>query len=214
MTPTELEEYVRSRYNAVGDTFFSQEEIFNYFWQAQMELAREALCIKRTYTTTSVQGQRVYDFPTSTISIRRVEYDGERIFPNDFSDDDVLTGNSPDEAITGRAENYQQWGYQIYLRPIPDTDGLTIKIYGYDMPSQPTEAGTLDVPLIYHLDLGDYALYCMFGKDKNHQMADYHLGIWNSKKKEVLRAERLRLTGDEYETVKDHEDELVASRFY
>lgn len=214
MTPVQLEDYVRQRYNAVGDSFYSQEEIFNYFFSAQMELAREALCIKGTYTTTSVADQRIYAFPSSTISIRRVEYDGERIFPNDFSDDDALTGNAPDEAITGRAENYQQWGYQLYLRPVPDTTGLTIKIYSYDMPSQPSAVGTLDVPVIYHLDLADYALYCMFGKDKNHQMASYHLNIWNSKKTDVIKTERARLQGDEFDIVKDADDMAVSSRFF
>lgn len=214
MTPTDLETYVRQRYNAVGDSFFPQSEIFNYFFSAEMELARESLCIKRTYTTTSVASQRIYDFPTSTLSIRRVEYDGERIFPNDFSDDDALTGNDPDGAITGRPENYQQWGSQIYLRPIPDTSALTIKIYSYDMPSQPTAGGTLDIPEIYHLDLADYALYCMFGKDKSYQMANYHLNIWNKKKIDVIKTERSLLVGDEFQTVKDIDELVVSSRFF
>ena len=69
MTPVELETYIRQRYNAVGDSFFSQLEIFNSMWQAQMELATESLCIKTTYTTTSVASQRAYDFPTNTISV-------------------------------------------------------------------------------------------------------------------------------------------------
>lgn len=206
MTPTDLETYVRQRYNAVGDTFFSQAEIFNYFYQAQMELAREAYCIKSTRTITSVSGQRVYSFPTTTISIKRVEYDGQRVFPNDFVEDDALTGNNPDETLTGRPEFYQQWGDQIYFRPTPDTSSVAIKVYSFDMPSLPTATGTLDVPSIYHLDLADYSLFCMFAKDKNHQMADYHLAIWNNKKKEVIRSQRSLVVGDAFQVVKDIDD--------
>lgn len=214
MTPTDLETYVRQRYNAVGDSYFSQDEVFNYFFSAEMELARESLCIKNTTTQLSVLSQRIYSFPTYAISIRRVEYDGERIFPNDFSDDDALTGNDPGGTITGRPEYYQQWGRSIYLRPIPDAAGLTIKIYSYDMPTQPTAVGTLDVPTIYHLDLADYALYCMFGKDKNFQLASYHLNIWNKKKIDVIKTERSLLVGDEFETVKDTDNLVVNSRFF
>lgn len=213
MTPANLETYVRQRYNAVGDSFFPQTEIFNHFYAAQTELAMETFCVRNVYTTTSVDGQRVYDFPSKTISIMRVEYDGERIFPNDFVDDDGLTGNSPDETIEGRSQNYQVWGNQLYLRPTPDTSGLTIKIYSYDLPDQPSTTAAFDVPERYHMMLADYALFCMFAKDKNYQMADYHKKIWNTSKETVVKVERQRAAGDSFRVIKDIEDLWDESRF-
>lgn len=206
MTPTALETYTRQRFNAVSDNFFSQEEIFNYFYAAMTELALETFCIRSTYTTTSVASQRAYDFPTNTISLRRVEYDGERIFPNDFLQDDALTGNNPDETITGTPEHYQVWGDQLYLRPVPSTSSLTLKLYTYDLPVVPTSTNTLSVPTRYHLSLADYALYCMFAKNMNHQMADYHYKLWLEHKKRALQTERLRMVGDSYRMVADMED--------
>lgn len=213
MTPTELEEYVRQRYNAVGDSFYTQLEIMNYFWAAQLELSQETQCIRSIYTTTSVTDQRAYDFPTKGFSVARVEYDGERILPNDFIDDDGLTGNNPADAITGRAAHYQVWGSQIFLRPIPSETGLTIKIFSYDIPSQPTAAGTLDVPAYYHLMLADYALKCMFAKENKHQMAGYHGALWQQHKNTVLKLERARMIGDSFRVVKDREDLWDESRF-
>lgn len=212
MTPPDLETYVRQRYNAVGDNFYPQLEIFNFFFAAQMELARETFCIKGTHTQNTVVSQRAYTRDTSIISIRRVEWNGERIYPNDFLDDDGLTGNNPDETITGRVEAYQEWGDTVYLRPIPNAIA-TLKMYSYDMPSVVTAVGTLDVPSIYHLDLADYALYCMFAQDKNYQSADYHLGIWNQKKKDAVKTERAKLSGDEFKIVKDMDD-LAEPRFF
>lgn len=213
MTPDDLETFTRQCYNAVGDSFFSQAEIFNYFWAGQMELAQETFCIKGTYTTTSVTSQRAYDFPSATLSIGRVEYDGQRVYPNDFIDDDGLTGNNPGDTSTGRPQNYQQWDDQIYFRPIPDTDGLTIKLFTYDLPSQPSTSGTLDVPSRYHLMLADYALYRMLSKDKNRALAADYFAQWQAHKKLALQTERLRDSGDSLNTVKDMDILVDDSRF-
>ncbi len=206
MTPSELETYVRQRYSAVGDSFFAQGEIFNYFWAAQMELAQDAFCIRNTYETLSVIGQRVYDYPTNALSLRRVTYNGQRVFPNDFIDDDTLTGNNEDETLTGTPTHYQVWGEQFYLRPSPAVVSDTIKLYTYDLPTQPTTSGTLDVPARYHLMMADYALYCMLSKDNNRVMAADHLNLWTSHKKLVLQTERLRDSGDSFDVVKDMDD--------
>jgi hypothetical protein len=205
MTPTELETYVRQRYNAVGDTFYPQAEIFNFFYQAQMELAMETKCIKNIYTTTSTASQRSYDMPTNCISIARMEYDGKRIFPNDFIDDDALTGNNPNETVTGTPINYQVFGSTFFLRPTP-TDADTIKIYSYDAPNQPSTTVSLSVPVRYHLMLSDFALFCMFAQDKNNTMADYHARRWEKSKELVQETERMRMVDDQYRIVKDHED--------
>jgi len=209
MTPVQLETFIRQRYNAVGDNFFTQAEIFLNIFAAQCELAMESFCIRGTYTTSSVANQRAYDFPSKTISIRRVEYNGKRIFPNDFVDDDDITGNNPGTTSTGTPEYYQTWNNELYLRPIPSsavTDG--IKIYSYDLPDTVTSTGTLDVPERYHLFLADFVLYTMFAKEKNNNMATYHYDIWLKNKEKVIQTERMRDVGDEFKVVKDFEDQF------
>ena len=205
MTPTSLETYVRQRYNAVGDNFFPQAEVLMHFYSAQIELATETMCLRSVYTTTTVAGQRIYSFPSKTISIMRVEYDGERIFPSDFVDDDSYTGNNPDDTGQGKSLYYQQWGDEIYLRPIPN-EATTLKIYSYDIPAEVTPTGTLEIPSRYHMFIADYALYCMFSKDKNLAMANYHYTLWEKHKAKAEEVERIRRTGDAFRTVKDPED--------
>lgn len=206
MTPVDLETYVRDRYNALGDSFFTQPEIFNYFWAGQMELAQEAFCIRKIHTTVSVISQRIYAYPTNALSIRRMTYDGQRVYPNDFIDDDTITGNKEDETLTGVPEHYQIWNDQFFLRPTPSVAGLTINMYTYDLPIQPIVGGTLDIPSRYHLFLADYALYCMLSKDNNRALAADYLNLWISHKKLCLQTERLKDSGDSFDVVRDMND--------
>lgn len=203
MTPVDLETYVRQRYNAIGDTFFPSTEIYNFFYIAQMLMAAKTFCIQTTYTTTSVASQRQYDFPTKSIAILRVEYNGKKIEPNDFDDDDMGTGNNPGTTSTGTPSSYQIWGSDLYLRPIPDTSALTIKIFSFDEPQTVTAVTELDVPSRYHLGLADYALGCMFGQDKNHVMATKHFDIWDQFIIDVKDIEARRRVADKFQVVKD-----------
>lgn len=214
MTPADLETYVRQRYNAIGDTFYPQLEIYNFFWQAQLELAMETYCIKNVYTALSVADQRAYDIPTNAIVIERVEYDGKRIFQNDLTDDDCYTANNPGTTTSGTPINYQRFGSTLYLRPIPSTDALTIKVFSSDQPTQPSSSGLLDVPSTYHLMLADYALYCMFSQDQNAGMADRHYQIWVSNKSKVQELETLKNSGDEFKVVKSIDDMSQDLRFW
>lgn len=213
MTPVDLETYTRQRYNAVGDFFFPEPEMFNFFYKAQCELASEFRCIRRIYTTQSVSGQRAYDFPENSIAIARATYDGEKMTPNDFVIDDAYTGNDENIATTGRPEFYQQWGQRFYLRPVPDTSSLDIKLYTWDMPSVPTTTGTLDVPAVYHIFLSDYALHAMCLQDKDFGLADRYMQAWQANKEQVKKLEKQRLTADRFVTVKDVDDFYPESRY-
>lgn len=212
MSPTELETFVRQRYNAVGDTFYPQAEIFNFFWQAQMQLAIKTKCIKSIYTTSSVADQRAYDFPTNAISIYRIEYDGRKISRTDHDDDDAETGNNPGTTSTGTPICYQEWGRLFYLRPIPSAIA-TVRIFTIDKPAQPTASGALDVPEMYHLDLADYALGCMFAQDKNHVMAQKHFDKWDDNLDKAVAAEALLRLSDGYTVVKDVSDLYLDPRY-
>jgi hypothetical protein len=216
MTPTDLETFVRQRYNAVGDTFFPQTEIFNFFYKAQVELSIEFDCIERVYTTTTVADQREYDWPERALKIARITYDGDKLDPNDFLSDDVFTGDNENETMTGRPEYYQQWGDALYLRPVPGTNeaGVTLKLYTYDMPSVPSSLGTLDVPAVYHPFLADYALWAMCMQDQNPAIADRFLNAWKESKKIVSSLEREKLVADRFVVVRDMDTLNRESRLY
>lgn len=196
MTPTEIELIARQRYNAVGDTFFSQAEIFSNIYDAELQLAEDCDAIKAVYQTTSVADQDEYATPTNMIKIRKIEYDSKRLEPISERERDVILGGRPASGVTGTPHAYWLWGDSIFLVKTPSTSSLTIKIFTYDIPSTVTEATTLEVPARYHMDMVDYVLARMFAKDKNYQLTEYHMNLWRESLKQAKITEMKRKLSD------------------
>lgn len=186
MTPQELVLYVRQQYNAVGNTFFSDDELFSHIWNAEMRLAREALCIQRVYTTTTVADQQEYSFPTNAIGIKRITYNGTKLSQVTFREDDSLTLSNSTTTATGSSQYFALWNYTLYLRPIPDA-AVTLKIFSYNKPQEVTSSSSLEVPDEYHLDMANYVLSMMCLKDQNFEGSNYYMGLWNG---DVMRCKK------------------------
>lgn len=75
MTPSEIETAARQLYNATQDTFFTQAEILNRIYAAELTLCREAISIQAYTTSTSTSGTGTYNFPTNFIAVKRLTYD-------------------------------------------------------------------------------------------------------------------------------------------
>lgn len=203
MSPLDINTAARQRYNAVGDTFWSDEEIYNLIYQACLELANEAFLIERTFTTSSVASQQAYDFPTNAIGVKRVTYNGKKLMPMTFREDDVTTILNQDIANTGVPSAYVMWNQALYLRPVPATSSLTIKVFAYVQPQEVSSNTDLEIPVEYQMSLVNYILAEMCAKNKNYQGAGYYRQLWD---KDVLRAKRLgrkKNIGDAFNFVKN-----------
>lgn len=205
MILSDLELTIREGYNAVGETFWSQAEIWRLIYGACMDLAVETKCIERTYTTTTVALQQEYAFPGNTIEIKRVTYDGRKLEPIDFRQDDVLTVNNAATAISGTPVYYTQWDEVLALRPIPDS-ALTLKIYSVNEPQEITTATTtLEVPSFTHMRLCNFVWARMYAKDKDFNTSAFCQKSWEKDKIDVKRWMAKRKRGDSFASVKDEE---------
>lgn len=204
MTPTEIETAARNKYNAIGDSFFSSQELMNLMWDACNQLASDCFLIKRTYSTSTVVGQQEYTKPTNTISIKRITYNGQKIKPITFREDDTLTGLDQSTTSQGTPAYYFEWDGSIYLRPIPGEVG-TLNIYSLNMHSAITSTSTLEIDEIYHMSIVDYVVSEMAAKDSNFNMAKWYLERWENTKKKALSFEKKRLRGDSFATVQAEE---------
>jgi hypothetical protein len=180
MTPGEVVTFARQQYNAVGDTFFSDPEMYSLVKIAQTELANAAKCIERVYSTTTVAGTQSYAFPTLATEIKRITYDGYNLEPATFREDDLLTAYDQDTTTRGTPRHFFTWNQTIYLRPIPDS-ALTLQIFSINAPDDVSSTSTLDVPTLFHLDLADFLLWKMAVKDKNWSAADYFKKVWDER---------------------------------
>lgn len=204
MTPAEIQEYARQQWNAVGDQFFSDSEFYRHLYGAQMELAKETNCIRRVFTTSTVADQQEYAKPTNCISIKRITYNGLKIFKITDREDDSLTLNNSTTTATGTPQYYFEWGSSIFLRPVPAEVG-TLKIFCYCQPQAVSSTSTMEVPERYHLQIPDYLLWKMALKEKNFEAAREFMGLWQGHLIEAKKYERKLLRGDSFVSVQDQE---------
>lgn len=204
MTPGQLNTAMRQRYNAVGDTFFSDAEVYDIIYQACMIMAQECFVIENTYTTTSVSGTREYAYPTSAIAIRRVEYDGDKVEPAPWGmDSDPKTSTTE---VSGDPKWYSLWNDEIIFYPTPSATGDTIKIFTFNEPQAISSSSTLEIPTLYHLDIIDFGLSVFYAKDGNQSMSQFYDRKWQENLARIKRTQAKRKRGDQFAVVRDDED--------
>lgn len=184
MTPDEICTKARQRYNAVGDTFFASDELYDLIWQAEQEMAITAKCLQNVQSTSTVADQHEYAKPTNAISIKRVTYNGQSLIPINFMEDDAVTGFSAATTQTGTPTYYYEWESSLFLRPTPNAVA-TLKVWFYARPQEVTASTTLELAEEYHMMIVDYLLQHMFGKDGKDQMSQFHLNKWNQSVEKV-----------------------------
>lgn len=203
MTPAEVELMARRRYNAVSDTFWSQQEIFDMIYQACLEICDEGYVVERSYTSSTVASTQGYDFPTNAIAIKRVTWDGQKLTPIDMRDDDALTALDMDTTDTGNPRYYFIWDRTIYLRPIPQSVA-TLKLWTFNQQGAiSTSSTSIEIPSQHHARLINAVLSGMAAKDSNFNAADWYLQQWRLDKLEIKKSMRKMKRGDGFANVKD-----------
>lgn len=206
MTPAQVLLAARNKYNAIGDSFWSDSELLDLLYEACLDLTKEEpKLIEATYTTSSVALQQEYAYPTNTILIKRITYNGRKLELLTFTEDDEITGFNQDTTSTGSPQYYFVWNETISLRPVPDTSSDTIKIYSNNEPATLTIGSSIEIPTLFHMDLVNFIVSGMAAKDSNANMAIYYEKKWE---RSVLRAKKWvqkRKRGDSFSVVQDEE---------
>lgn len=207
MTPQQIEDMARRKYNSIGSTFFQQAEIWDLIYQAQCEIASETRMLEgRTVISGgTVAGTQAYAFPTGVLDLKRVEVDGQRLDKIDLRDDDDITVFNSNTTEQGTPQFYWVWDETIYLRPIPDTSALQIRLFYYAEPALVTSASqVLEVPAVHHTRIVDKVVGEMVAKDGEKN--NYYLNKWDEvHMPAMLKWVRKRKTGDGFSVVKDEE---------
>jgi len=189
MTPTDIETAARNKYNAIGDTFWSQSEILDLMYEGCLELCAEVDLIERTYTTVSVANQDEYDFPTGTEAVWLVKYNNKKVNKISKNEYDSLVNGTPTNFTSGYPTLWTEWNRTVVFYPTPTTAGDTIKLYSYNEPQPIDINSTLEIPSILHMSLTNKIVAEMLAKDENFGGAAYYQGLWEKTKE---RAKRLK----------------------
>lgn len=204
MTVAEVILSARERYNAVGETFWSDSELMRLIYSACLELSTETLCIQRKYTTSTVASQEEYAYPTSCIAIKRLTCDGRKLKKLSKREDDAVTISNASTAQTGSVQYYSDWNYTLSLRPIPDAI-YTLQIFSINEPQPVTSASTLEIPTTFHMRLVNYLLSEMYAKDKDFNTASFYRSRWEKDKVDVKKWVKFRERTDSLTTVLEEE---------
>lgn len=204
MTPQEIIAAARRGYNASSsDPFFSDAQMYEWVYQASMELAKEGFLIEKVFTTTTVAGTQGYAYPTNVFAIKRITYDGEPLRHLAQREDDLLTGGDQDITTQGTPEGFVDFNQTIDLRPYPDA-AVTLKIWGYAHPSGvPTATSTLDLPDEWHIHLTNFILREMSAKNKNYEGARYYAAEWEKTVEQARRFQKRKQRGMEFRVVQN-----------
>ncbi len=202
MTPLEINTAARQRYNAVSDDFWSDAEMYTTMYQGCCEMATEGLIIEQTYTNTSVANQQEYSFPTNALNIKRMTYNGRKLACITFIEDDILTVLNQATTTTGVPTSYAIWNNIVYLRPIPSTSSLTIKVWANIEPQSISSSSTLEIPTEFQVCLVNLLLSEMSAKNKNYQGASYYRALWEKDIMRMKKFARKRKIGDAFQFVK------------
>lgn len=195
MTPTQILTSARNRYNAIGDSFWGEDELLGLLYDACLDMTRECFLIERTYSTSTVASQQEYAYPTDTITIKRITYNGAKLVPMNMREDDQVTGLNQATTSTGTPAFYFIWNETISLRPIPSEVG-TLKIYSYNEPAVILISSTLEIPTQFHMDTVNYIVSEMSSKDMNFRKAEYYSKKWEIAKMNAKRFARKQKRGD------------------
>ena len=202
MTVTEIQTAARELYNATGDSFFSDAQINNWLWQACHIFAKKALLIERTYTTTTVASTQDYAYPTNTIAIKRVTYNGVKIKRITHREDDAMTLQNSASTMSGSSTYYTDFNFTLSLRPIPSS-AVTLKIYSFNDAASISNTSTLEIPTLFQFDTVDYILARMFAKDKDMGSMQLHMALWNEHVRDAIAHKARSRRTDSFATVQD-----------
>jgi DNA-binding transcriptional regulator/RsmH inhibitor MraZ len=205
MTPTEIETAARRKYNSVGDTFWAQAEIMDLMYEAAQELAVECELIEgKDATASTVASTKAYDFPDLFIAVKRLEWNGSKLFKIEDRGADSLNLYNSAVTVTGNPQHYWIWNNQVYLEPTP-ASAQTLTFYGYKEHDAITVASTLAIPTIFHMGLTDAIVAEMCAKDENFSMAAYFMAKWEKTKSKAKRWKQKAKRTDSFANVIDEE---------
>lgn len=206
MTPADIEQAARETYNAINDTNWSSTEICTLIHRACSELTRDCgLVIERVYTESTVASTGEYAFPTNAVSIHRITYAGKKLAPITMRDDDSLTIQNQATTDTGEPQYYYIWDRTIFLRPIPQTAGIELKIFSLNLPQTVTPTSVLEVPTFVHPYLSNFVLSEMAAKDLNPDMRNYYRTLWKEDKVAIKTTIRMQKRSDAFNIVQTEE---------
>jgi hypothetical protein len=177
LTPQQIENAARRKYNSVGSSFYAQEEIWDLIYQAECEIAAEARILEFKAT---VSAEAIIPFTDldNLHEITKVFMGAQRLHKIDMQQAEAMGFNVTDNTeTTGTPQYYMDRtsaaGRALFLYPSSDTD---------------------------------YVVAEMAAKDKQWDTSQKYFDKWYQKHlPSIIKWDRRRKSSDRFNIVKDEE---------
>lgn len=213
MTLAEFVTAVRRRHRAIGDTNWSDAEIYDLLTHRINESLIYIGLLEDTDTsTTTVASTQAYDLPDDCVRLVNLLYDGDML--QQISMRDWESQKAGGETPEGESIQYVIWNRQVLLVPIP-SEAVTLTFY-YEK-EHPYIDGvtqtTIDAPSALHGLYIDGVMADMYAKDLNQQSQTMYENKWNERCIPLfLRYAQRSKHGGRVKTVLDADSHLVTDR--
>jgi len=177
----------RRRLNQTSETFHTAADMLAYCDEAQMYIVTETNCLDGLSTASIVGVQQAYALPSDFQDMDRLLYEEQRVLRVDKTQIDELDIDESEHS--GIPEVYYIYNQQFWLFPIPSTseDGDELKLFYFKKPAALTATtDSLEIDTRFDGSVVAYMAYMGFLKEKEFDMADYHLAEANAKIKSVM----------------------------
>lgn len=207
MTSQTIIDAARQNLSAVNDTFWSDTELLQKLYQAELQLSRQTNCIEGSHSDTSVAATATYSVPSLSREVTRVTFNGSKLqFITQRQADEINFNSSTSQSGTPRY--YSLYASTMTFYPTPDVSALAIIIFSFDIPNVPTASSTPDTPIPYHDTLVTGLTYLMTPKDLGHPLTLFWREKWASDIQEVRESIRRKKVGDRLNIVQTEENAL------
>jgi hypothetical protein len=205
MTPAQILQTIRDQVNEPVANFWTDQEIYNYQWQAECLINNLTKCNEQTDSSIStLSNVAEYSMPSGVLFVTRVMWDLVRLKKIDFRElenREWLSYGQPIQA--SEPDSYYIFGNNIGLYPTPN-QAQNVKMWGIWQPSILTSSSTsFDIPQYFHHLIPDYCMWRMWAKDQESNNAPFFKTAWQEGLQASVITWNNRLRSDRISVVKD-----------
>lgn len=171
MLVSEIATRVKRQFGDEAGAQITDADIIRWCNDAQTDIAINNDLLQVSAYTATTAGTQKYTVPSNLLILRSVKWQGVKLQMVSMEEADALTLSTSSSSPTGVPTTYWQFARQIYLWPIPSTNGTSdLVLYYTRQPDALTATSdTPELPLQYHNRLVEYCIAQAAELDDNLQ---------------------------------------------
>jgi hypothetical protein len=180
LTPQDALDIVRNQVYEQSAKFWNDQEVYDYMWLAEQEIAQLAECTEyEDDSITTVSGTQDYEKPLDCLYLKEVKFDNVPLKEVDRREKNAMQSNGYGGTdASGNCYAYYEWNNTISLYPIPQR-AATVSLFYIRQPAKITSSSNyFTVPKEFQHPILDFCLSRMYAKDQDETRTNFHWQLW------------------------------------